>query len=45
MNLTAVYTSFLRHKTDLFIPIKGFELGFKDINENNQFSLQILEQQ
>jgi len=30
-------TSFLRHKTDLFIPIKGFKLGFKDINENNQF--------
>ena len=30
-------TSFLRHKTDLFIPIKRFKLGFKDINENNQF--------
>ena len=30
-------TSFLRHKIDLFIPIKGFKLGFKDINENNQF--------
>ena len=30
-------TSFLRHKTDLFIPIKGFKLGFKDINENNKF--------
>ena len=30
-------TSFLRHKTDIFIPIKGFKLGFKDINENNQF--------
>jgi hypothetical protein len=30
-------TSFLRHKTDLFIPIRGFKLGFKDINENNQF--------
>ena len=30
-------TSFLRHKTDLFIPIKGLKLGFKDINENNQF--------
>ena len=30
-------TSFLRHKTDLFVPIKGFKLGFKDINENNQF--------
>ena len=30
-------TRFLRHKIDLFIPIKGFKLGFKDINENNQF--------
>jgi hypothetical protein len=30
-------TSFLRHKIDLFIPIKGLKLGFKDINENNQF--------
>ena len=30
-------TSFLRHKTDLFVPIKGFKLGFKDINENNRF--------
>ena len=35
-------TSFLRHKTDLFIPIKGFKLGFKDINENNQFFSAIL---
>ena len=30
-------TSFLRHKTDLFIPIRGLKLGFKDINENNRF--------
>ena len=34
-------TSFLRHKTDLFIPIKGFKLGFKDINEIINFSVQI----
>ena len=30
-------TNFIRHKTDLFIPIKKIGIGFKDINENNKF--------
>ena len=38
LNSDGVYsTDFLRHKTDLFIPIGKLKIGFKDINENNKF--------
>ena len=38
LNTNGAYNSdFLRHKTDLYLPIKKIKIGFKDIHEKNTF--------
>ncbi len=38
LNTNGAYNSnFLRHKTDLYLPMKKIKIGFKDIHEKNAF--------